>query len=107
MDIYSLGVTLFAMVTRTMPFASLSYLKQGDFVISRDPLYRAFISQKDRYWDRYADYNLSPEFKEFVSLMLDPNPTMRPTVAMLITHKWLSEGVASDEEYQADIEARI
>lgn len=38
--------------------------------------------------------------------MLHPDPAMRPSVQDIINHEWLSNGVASPDEYYQDMAGR-
>ena len=49
-DIYALGVTLFAMVTKSTPFQPLNKLSQGQSVIASDKLYSLFCLDKETYY---------------------------------------------------------
>ena len=105
-DIYALGVVLFSIVTKSSPFSQISMLSRGAQVLTSDPLYKLFVVSKEQYFSRYSSINLSPAFRNLISLMLHPDPEMRPSVQDIITHEWLSEGVASDEEYYQDMAER-
>lgn len=52
-DIYALGVVLFAMVTKSTPFSAMGRLGAGQSVIQSDRLYQLFIMDKATYYSMY------------------------------------------------------
>ena len=102
-DVYALGVVLFSIVTKSSPFSQISMLNQGQQVITQDPLYKLFVVNKSQYFQRYGALNLSPQFQSLISLMLHPDPAMRPSIQDIINHDWLRDGVATPDEYYNDM----
>ena len=88
-DIYALGVVLFCMVTASNPFNGLDRIPSGQTTIGADKLYQLFCTNKQTYWGRYGQLNLSEEFKSLIDMMLNPAPAQRPSYADLIIHPWL------------------
>lgn len=79
-DIFSLGVILFNLVTRLPPFnkAEIS-----------DSYYRLIASNRaDVFWKYCQSFNLSEELKELITSMLNPLPTLRPSIADIKSHPW-------------------
>jgi serine/threonine protein kinase len=89
-DIYALGVVLFALVTKSTPFQSLGKLNPGQTVLASDKLYQLFCLDKNSYYGRYAQCNLSMEFRSLIDSMLNANPLLRPTHADLLMHPWVA-----------------
>lgn len=81
-DIWSLGVCLFAMLTRTFPF-KMQTSQQG--------LYRAQTANRWRFPRRLRD-QLSEEIKDLIWHMLDPDPDRRITINGVVAHPWLNNG---------------
>lgn len=82
-DIWSLGVCLFAMITRTFPFKM--QMSQRSF----------FKAQTARRWrfPRSMISKLSEEIKDLVYHMLDPEPERRITIVGVLSHPWLNKDV--------------
>ena len=80
-DVWSLGVCLFAMMTRTFPFK---------LDMTQRSLYRA---QRARRWrlPRIVRENYSWELNDLVWHMLDPEADRRITMAGILTHPWLNQ----------------
>lgn len=78
-DIWSLGVCLFAMLTRTFPFK---------MNLSQRGLYKA---QSTRHWrfPRSLRDSLSEEIRDLIWHMLDPEPDRRITINGVVSHPWL------------------
>ncbi|XP_051961310.1 serine/threonine-protein kinase MARK2-like [Xyrauchen texanus] len=81
-DVWSVGVSMFAMLTGTLPFTvepfniKQLHQKMVNGEISAIPL------------------DISKAAAQFVLSLLEPNPTKRPTVKAAMEDKWLNEGYA-------------
>ena len=82
---YALGVILFAMCTRQMPFG---FVQVGQSAMD-DPRYRVFCSNKETFWNHFAYAGLSNELKSLLDAMLHPDPAQRPTGANIYEHPWM------------------
>ncbi|XP_013175313.1 PREDICTED: testis-specific serine/threonine-protein kinase 1-like isoform X1 [Papilio xuthus] len=78
-DIWSLGVVVYVMLNRAMPFED-KHIKQ---------LYQAQINRNWRFRSRYAD-TLSDNCKRLVALMLEPNYQNRIKVEQIISSEWIA-----------------
>ena len=106
-DIYALGVVLFAMVTRSTPFGALSRLGSDQTVLATDRLYQLFCLDKATFYARFeSSMSLSAEFKSLMDAMLNPNPELRTTHAELLMHPWVVSQTMSADEARADMRDR-
>lgn len=90
-DIWSLGVCLFAMLTRTFPF-KMDTDQLG--------LYRAQVTRRWRF-PRALRETLSEEIKDLVWHMLDPEFDRRISINGVLAHPWINRNqlvVLSSEE---------
>lgn len=65
-----------------------------------------FNIDKSRYYARYAQCNLSDEFKNLIDQMLSPDPAMRPNYADLIAHPWLASCRLTNEDAAEELRMR-
>lgn len=83
-DVFSLGVSLFVIVTGKMPFKH---------AILEDPYYREIAKMNyDAYWDKLKAKvpPVSTEFKQLFCSMIAFDPSMRPSIEEIRAHKWVS-----------------
>lgn len=52
-DMFALGVVLFAMVTKSTPFQAMGRLGGGRHLMAVDRLYQSFCVDKESYYARY------------------------------------------------------
>ena len=81
-DIFSLGVSLFIIVTGNLPFS---------LPLSNDPLYH-YILETDyiSYWKK-RKINVSPSFMELFDNLVAFEPCQRPSISEIKRSKWMKE----------------
>ena len=81
-DIFSLGVTLFIIVTGYLPFI---------LPLPNDPLYQ-YISDIDyiSYWKK-RNVKVSPSFMELFDNLVALDPSQRPSISEIKNSKWMKE----------------
>ena len=81
-DIFSLGVTLFIIVTGHLPFI---------LPIPNDPLYQhIFCLDYINYWKK-RNIKVSPSFMELFDNLIAFNPSQRPSISEIKQSKWMQE----------------
>lgn len=99
-DIFSLGITIFVLVSGNMPFR---------LTTNTDPFYNLIIKNKyEEYWQKRG-IKLSDSFKEMFNMMVAFNPEQRPSIEELLNCKWMKEGDFSKSNFQLlnqEIESR-
>ena len=81
-DIFSLGVTLFILVTGHLPFL---------LAVPNDPLYRhIFCVDYFNYW-RKRNIKVSPSFMELFDNLVAFDPSQRPSISEIRKSKWMQE----------------
>ncbi|KAL1952328.1 hypothetical protein VTO73DRAFT_1477 [Trametes versicolor] len=85
-DIWSTGIITYVMLCGYSPFRS-DDVKE----LIRETT-EAKIEFHERYWG-----NVSPEAKDFVKSLLNPDPAKRPTAEEALKHKWLTDHTPSTE----------
>ncbi|CAH0397576.1 unnamed protein product [Chilo suppressalis] len=78
-DIWSLGVVIYVMLNRAMPFEDKQI----------KPLYQAQMSRNWKFRSRYAD-TISDSCKRLVTAMLDPHQLSRIKVDKIINGEWIA-----------------
>ena len=81
-DIFSLGVTIYVIITGSLPFK---------YPVITDPLYR-YIFQNDyvSFWSK-KKFKISDSFKELFDSIISVNYTQRPSIAEIRKSKWMNE----------------
>jgi calcium/calmodulin-dependent protein kinase I len=85
-DIWSLGVITYTILSGYSPFRAETI---DDFLTEVEDT--GFLVFHERYWK-----TISPEAKQFISKMLDPNPEKRPTATELLNHPWIADEKAAN-----------
>ena len=81
-DIFSLGITLFILVTGHLPFM---------LPMPNDVLYRyIFYGNYEAFWEK-RKINVSQSFKELFINMVAFNPEQRPSISEIRNSKWMKE----------------
>lgn len=79
-DVFSLGVSLFLIVVKSLPFGKADLL---------DSYYRKFVENKDQYWKIFSKLRyVSKDFKNLVNGMFELSNDSRLDFSGLMTHKW-------------------
>ncbi|XP_064074414.1 uncharacterized protein LOC113397519 [Vanessa tameamea] len=78
-DIWSLGIVIYVMLNRAMPFED-KHIKQ---------LYQAQINKNWRFRSRFID-TLSDNCKRLVTLMLEPNYRNRIKIESILNSEWIA-----------------
>lgn len=81
-DIFSLGVVLFAMVRGLFPFAEA---RRTDYWYN---LIRT--GQIDMYFNKCKSEHLSAEFKDLIISIFAEDGSMRPTIEQIRQHPWMN-----------------
>lgn len=102
-DVFSLGVTLFALVTGKAPFKKAS----------RSEINYRFLINKNykRFWDKKVssgafNEGLSPEFKDLFERMVAYIPNERPTIEQILNHPFFSLQTATKDETVLELKDR-
>jgi len=98
-DIFSAGIILFIMVTGHPPFCKPDV---------SDIRYKHILNNNlDQFWELIDKKNTSSaapyseEFKELVTMMMSPNPLVRPSLAEVKSHAWFTGKLYEEEQTMA------
>lgn len=83
-DAYSLGVTLYVMLTGNFPSTAESTLHTGDYS------YNPIESQKNKEGNCLLS-NLSKDCRDFLSCLLNQDPMKRSSILEILEHPWISD----------------
>jgi len=101
-DVFSLGVLFFLMVVGKYPFTSSN---------ENDCLYRlVHLNKMELFWrtavrNREFVKQISPEFKDLVSMMISPDALARPSMCEVKAHPWFTYSTSSEAEMHLEIES--
>jgi len=81
-DVWSLGIVLFMLITKAEPF---------HVALNVDARYKTLIVKKGMR-DVFTawGYSVSPSLMNLLESMLNPEPTLRPTVQEILSHPWMA-----------------
>ena len=94
-DLFSIGVGLFFLRAGVFPF---------NMATAQDNAYKLLVNNRaDLFWQLHQSFQedgyYSDEFKDLLSCMFNPEPSMRLQLADILFHSWLNAGpVATEEE---------
>ena len=95
-DLFAMGVSLFAMVAGFPPFNCAD--------MRADLFYKALIRRPEVYWrkitERRNGRGFSPEFKDLMAKMLEPEATARLTMQQVLSHEWMQGPDLDENEVQ-------
>lgn len=99
-DIFSLGVTMFAIVNNSFPFETAS---------EADPFYKYILQgNPDGYFVATDASSNSAEFKDLFLRMVSRDPAHRPTADEALAHPWFNiPNVKSDDELKKEMADKI
>lgn len=101
LDVFSLGVLLFVIVMKSLPFGKASLL---------DAYYKRFVQSKEAFWKIFSKTrSVSVEFREIVEGMLEYSNKGRSRISNLRQHAWVlrnfADGMSSDQRKKSMAEA--
>ena len=102
-DLFALAVIIFALYTGNLPFVEAT---------KSDPLYRHFIhGSVEEFWTLHQrnkpNVFFSESFKDLLISMLAFQPYMRPSIADVAAHPWITDNhVSSIEDTSAELQTR-
>jgi 5'-AMP-activated protein kinase catalytic alpha subunit len=100
-DIFALGAILFIMYSGHPPFSSPD---------PSDPFFSTFLKNRlDVFWKQHGKSKeeglsfYSNDFMSLISMMLQPEPSLRPSITEIKNHKWFNQEVATADEVKEDL----
>jgi serine/threonine protein kinase len=97
-DVFSAGVTLFLMLTKSSPFRS-AHLK--------DPYFRRLSSvDKKAFWKIFSGTEISELGKDLFERMTEKDPKARLSIADIKGHPWLKGEVLDESLLASDLDIR-
>lgn len=100
-DIFSLGVSLFVIVTGKMPFKH---------ALIDDPYYKEIVKRNyTRYWEKLSSKipSISSDFQEFFVSLIAYDPNTRPSLSEIRNSKWLFDYVYDENKVNDDFSKRL
>jgi serine/threonine protein kinase len=74
-DVWSLGATLYNLLTKNVPFDADTIVELKDKVFNKEP---------------DIPLHLSTDLKDLLTSLFDKDPNVRPTTEKIINHKWVA-----------------
>lgn len=87
-DIYSLGITIFVMLTGEFP--SEQYIQNNLYTCESDQKTSCDIDMESEDEVKSRPDFISKEVKYLIKQMLNPDPTLRPTISQVLSYPWLN-----------------
>ena len=91
-DIFSFGVMLLSMRTLHYPFTK---------AYSVDPKYVQLFSEPTKFWEIYEALQLTDDFKDLITHLLQEKTPSRIVMADLLGHTWMKGEVVTKEQFEA------
>lgn len=102
-DLFALGVILFMMVACHPPFTVASEATSEHYKFLKE-------HRENDYWTEINKLHSVPwcstDFMHLITLMLQYEPSLRPSIAEIRTHPWLRGEIATQEQVIANFEER-
>ena len=87
LDVFSLGVLLFVIVMKSLPFSRADVL---------DSYYKRFVENPDAFWKIFAKLRVvSEDFQGLIAGMLALSSKARTDIASAYTHDWVTQHLSS------------
>lgn len=100
-DIWSLGVILYILLCGYPPFNGKSAKTINRRILTQTLSFPCIV-HLDSEW-----HTVSPDAKQLIRLMLDRNPSNRPSAASILTHPWLTPSQVRPGCHDKEAEMRI
>lgn len=95
-DLFSLGVFLFVLVLGCFPYT--------DYRLSERRYFYIVNNDFDSFWSCFPQYNLSYEFKDLITKLINIDPNKRLSIDEILKHSWLKKNLGLNlENNNADI----
>ena len=85
-DIFSLGVLVFALISSTLPFPFSHEKLTNKNVDKFHALFQHQLEFKGETWDKISD-----KLKDLITNMLQKDPSKRLTIDEVLEHPWFNE----------------
>lgn len=96
-DVFSLGVLLFIMLARSIPFQEAKIEDRNFRTIAK--------AQYKKFWKRYSALDLSDEVKDLLNNMLTYQPLQRWRLSAIHEHPWIQGPLLTPEQVQNRLKA--
>ena len=70
-----------------------------------DKSYKQLMHDPANFWAKHSRKNVSEEFKQLTSMLLQHQPAGRATMADIVAHEWMRGEVATDQEFATHVQA--